>query len=110
MFNSCEAECKKLLNRGLVLPAYDYCVKSSHLFNLLDARGAISVAERTGYIGRVRALARACAAGYVECRESMGFPLLKNAKELPVSKNRNAKPSSKRVSVRPGSGKRLTKK
>ena len=110
MFNFCEAECKKLLNRGLVLPAYDYCVKSSHLFNLLDARGAISVAERTGYIGRVRALARACAAGYVECRESMGFPLLKNAKELPVSKNRNAKPSSKRASVRPGSGKRLTKK
>ena len=110
MFNFCEAECKKLLNRGLVLPAYDYCVKSSHLFNLLDARGAISVAERTGYIGRVRALARACAAGYVECRESMGFPLLKNTKELPVSTNRNAKPSSKRVSVRPGSGKRLTKK
>ena len=110
MFNSCEAECRKLLDRGLVLPAYDYCMKSSHLFNLLDARGAISVAERTGYIGRVRALARACAAAYIERRESMGFPLLKNAKDLFASKRRNTKPSSKQVSVRSGSGKRPAKK
>ncbi|MDA0739085.1 MAG: glycine--tRNA ligase subunit alpha [Nitrospirae bacterium] len=84
MFTSSETECRKLLERGLVLPAYDYCMKSSHLFNVLDARGAISVTERTGYIGRVRGLARACATAYVERRESMGFPLLKKASaEIP---------------------------
>ena len=61
----------------LVLPAYDYVLKCSHTFNLLDSRGAISVSERTAYIGRVRAMARLCAAAYVEQREKMGFPLLK---------------------------------
>lgn len=78
-FEACETECRKLLKEGLVLPAYDYCMKTSHLFNLLDARGAISVAERTGYIARVRALARGCAEGYVERREALGFPLLSKA-------------------------------
>ena len=63
-FLAYEAEGKRLAAQGLVLPAYDYCVKTSHLFNLLDARGALSVAERTGYIARVRALARLCAEGY----------------------------------------------
>ena len=58
------------------LPIYEFCIKSSHLFNLLDARGAISVAERTGYIGRVRALARQCAERYIEERAAMGHPLL----------------------------------
>ena len=75
-FGACESEAQRLLEQGLVLPAYDYCMKSSHLFNLLDARGAISVAERTGYIARVRALARGCAEGYRDQREAMGFPLL----------------------------------
>ncbi|MCL6612800.1 MAG: glycine--tRNA ligase subunit alpha, partial [Peptococcaceae bacterium] len=60
-----------------VLPAYDYVLKCSHTFNLLDARGAISVTERTGYIHRVRNLARACAEAYVKQREEMGYPLLK---------------------------------
>jgi glycyl-tRNA synthetase alpha chain len=60
-----------------VLPAYDYAVKLSHLFNVLDARGAISVTERTGYIGRIRKLARRIALAYVEQREALGFPLLK---------------------------------
>jgi len=60
----------------LTLPAYEFCIKSSHLFNLLDARGAISVAERTGYIARVRALARQCAERYIEERAAMGHPLL----------------------------------
>ena len=64
-FTSYEAEGKRLAAQGLVLPAYDCCMKTSHLFNLLDARGAISVAERTGYIARVRALAYQCAEGYV---------------------------------------------
>ncbi|HEY7531650.1 MAG TPA: glycine--tRNA ligase subunit alpha [Nitrospiraceae bacterium] len=77
-FQAFESECKRLLNNKdarLTLPAYDYCIKTSHMFNLLDARGAISVAERTGYIARVRALARQCAEQYVEERAAMGHPL-----------------------------------
>ena len=62
------------------MPAYDQCIKSSHYFNLLDARGAISVTERQRYIGRVRKLARRCAQAYLAQRESLGFPLLKGAK------------------------------
>ncbi|BCA53997.1 glycyl-tRNA synthetase, alpha chain [Nitrospira sp. KM1] len=82
-FQACEAECKRLLDqsdRRLTLPAYDYCIKSSHAFNLLDARGAISVAERTGYIARVRALARRCAERYIEERAAMGHPLIEREK------------------------------
>jgi glycyl-tRNA synthetase alpha chain len=60
-----------------VFPAYDYILKCSHTFNLLDARGAISVTERTGYIGRVRNLARAAARLYYDERERLGFPMLK---------------------------------
>ena len=71
-----EALANEDLKRVQVLPAYDYCLKCSHTFNMLDARGAISVAERTSYIARVRALARRCAAGYLKLREIMGFPLL----------------------------------
>jgi glycyl-tRNA synthetase alpha chain len=59
-FKDAEAECRHLLNVGLALPAYDQCIKASHLFNLLDARGVISVVERAAYIGRVRALAKGC--------------------------------------------------
>jgi len=59
-FEDAEAECRALLARGLALPAYDQCIKASHRFNLLDARGVISVVERAAYIGRVRALAKAC--------------------------------------------------
>jgi len=93
-FQAFESECKRLLAQGLTLPAYDYCIKTSHMFNLLDARGAISVAERTGYIGRVRALARQCAEGYVAERERMGFPLLKAASQ-PAGKQRSARSSAK---------------
>ena len=75
-FQTFEAECMKLIDRGLILPAYDYCIKSSHVFNLLDARGAIGVAERTGFIARVRALAYKCAEGYLAQREQLGYPLL----------------------------------
>ena len=75
-FEAFEGEAKRLLGQGLTLPAYDYCIKTSHLFNLLDARGAISVAERTGYIARVRGLARQCAEAYVNERSSLGHPLL----------------------------------
>ena len=59
-FVDAEGECAALLERKLALPAYDQCIKASHLFNLLDARGVISVAERAGYIGRVRSLAKGC--------------------------------------------------
>ena len=64
-FTGYEAEGKRLIGQDLVLPAYDCCMKTSHLFNLLDARGALSVAERTAYIARVRGLARLCAESYV---------------------------------------------
>ncbi len=76
LFNSYEAEAKRLIEEGLVLPGYDFVLKCSHTFNLLDARGAISVTERQRFIGRVRALARIAAQGYLATRESLGFPLL----------------------------------
>jgi glycyl-tRNA synthetase alpha chain len=76
-FHKYESESLRQIEEDLVLPAYEYCLKCSHTFNLLDARGAISVTERTGYISRIRNLARACAEGYLKQREQMGFPLLK---------------------------------
>lgn len=76
LFERYEKECHRLLGRGLTLPAYEHCMKSSHAFNLLDARGAISVTERARFIGRVRAMARACAEAYVRSRAKLGFPLL----------------------------------
>jgi len=76
LFTRYEAESMRIIGESLVLPAYEYCLKCSHTFNLLDARGAISVTERTGYIARIRNLARACAEGYLKQREVMGFPLL----------------------------------
>lgn len=82
LFEMFETECRRLgqigreQGRSQVLPAYDYCLKCSHVFNLLDARGAISVTERQAYIGRVRALARLCAESYLAERERLGFPLL----------------------------------
>jgi glycyl-tRNA synthetase alpha chain len=76
LFSMYEAESGRSIEAGLVLPAYEYCLKCSHTFNLLDARGAISVTERTGYIARIRNLARACAEGYLKQREAMGYPLL----------------------------------
>ena len=76
LFNMYEAESARILERGMVLPAYDYVLKCSHTFNTLDARNAVSVTERTGYIGRVRALASACCRAYLKQREEMGFPLM----------------------------------
>ena len=76
IFNKYEAEAMRVIEDDLVLPTYEYCLKCSHTFNLLDARGAISVTERTGYIGRIRNLARKCAEGYLKQREAMGFPLM----------------------------------
>jgi len=68
-FEDAEAECRSLLEKGVALPAYDQCIKASHRFNLLDARGVISVAERQAYIGRVRALAKACCEGWLASRK-----------------------------------------
>ncbi len=81
-FDQCEKESSKLIELGLPLPAYEQVLKASHAFNLLDARHAISVTERQRYILRVRTLARAVAQTYHDAREKLGFPLLKNPKEL----------------------------
>lgn len=77
LFNTYEEEARKVIGQGLVIPGYEYVLKSSHVFNVLDARGAISVSERTHYIGRVRNLARIVATAYIEQRKEMGYPLLK---------------------------------
>ena len=84
-FDHAEHEVKRLLALGsdeaplkrLVLPAYDFVTKAAHAFNVLDARGAIGVTERARFIGRVRALAKGVAEGYVAQREALGYPLLK---------------------------------
>ena len=87
-FDHCESEAKRLLDHvhvptgkreALVLPAYDFVVKAAHHFNVLDARGAISVTERQRFIGRVRALARGTAEAFIAQREALGFPLLREA-------------------------------
>jgi glycyl-tRNA synthetase alpha chain len=76
-FDAYEMEAKRLNGLGLVTPSYEFCLKCSHNFNLLDARGAFSVTERTGYIARVRAIAKLCAEAFLKQREEMGFPLLR---------------------------------
>lgn len=96
-FDQCESEAKRLLFRGvdpnakgakpdpkkaLVMPAYDFVVKAAHRFNVLDARGAISVTERQRFIGRVRGLARLVAETYLAQREALGFPLLKQQEKI----------------------------
>jgi glycyl-tRNA synthetase alpha chain len=78
-FSEFEGEAKRLMEAQCVLPAYEMVLKASHTFNLLDARGAISVTERAAYIGRVRALARAVAQAYFESREKLGFPMSRAA-------------------------------
>ncbi len=77
LFNDFEAEAKRLMDAGLALPGFEMVMKCSHTFNLLDARGAISVTERAAYIGRVRALARQVAQSYYDSREKLGFPMCK---------------------------------
>ncbi|MBN1378690.1 MAG: glycine--tRNA ligase subunit alpha [Gammaproteobacteria bacterium] len=79
-FEDCEQQSRRLMEEDLSLPAYEYMLKASHTFNLLDARGAISVTERQGYILRVRELAKAVAQRYYESRERLGFPMWKESK------------------------------
>ena len=76
LFEKYEKEAVRVIELGYVHPAYDYVLKCSHVFNLLDARGAISVSERTAFIGRVRKLARLCAQRYLKQREALGYPML----------------------------------
>ena len=76
LFSDFEGEAKRLIGAGLALPGYEMVMKCSHTFNLLDARGAISVTERAAYIGRVRALSRLVAQAYYDSREALGFPML----------------------------------
>ncbi|MDQ3002187.1 MAG: glycine--tRNA ligase subunit beta [Fibrobacterota bacterium] len=80
LFGSYEAECRRMCEAGVPAPALDYCLKASHAFNLLDARGAISVNERQGYILRVRTLAKTVADAWMKNREALGFPMLARAK------------------------------
>jgi glycyl-tRNA synthetase alpha chain len=79
-FGDYEREAKRLIEAGVPLPGYEMVLRCSHTFNLLDARGAISVTERAAYIARVRALARLVAQAYYDSREKLGFPMLKQAK------------------------------
>ncbi|MGD1928239.1 MAG: glycine--tRNA ligase subunit alpha [Leptolyngbyaceae cyanobacterium] len=81
LFTLYQKEAEQLMSKGLVLPSYDYVLKCSHTFNLLDARGVISVTERTRYIRQVRGLARKVAQLYYDQREALGFPLLKTTQE-----------------------------
>ena len=77
LFGEFEGEAKRLMAAKLALPAFEMVMKCSHTFNLLDARGAISVTERAAYIGRVRALAREVAQSYYDAREALGFPMVR---------------------------------
>ena len=77
-FDAYEAEAMHNIEKELVHPAYDYILKCSHAFNLLDARGVISVSDRAGYLARIRKMARAVATSFVNKREALGFPLLKS--------------------------------
>ncbi len=79
-FDMYEKEGFKLIEKNLPIPAYDYTLKCSHIFNLLDARGALSVNERARFIGRVRDLARECAKGFLKHREELGYPMIKKKK------------------------------
>ena len=79
LFAFFESDAKRLLDAKLVLPGYEMILKAAHTFNLLDARGAISVTERAGYIGRIRTLSRLVAQSYVDSREALGFPMLRSA-------------------------------
>ena len=99
LFEMYEKEAERISGKGLVQPAYDYVLKCSHTFNLLDARGALSVSERTAYIGRVRHLARLCAKAYLDQREQLGYPLLKDEalrEQLLNSSEKHAKVTASR--------------
>ena len=76
LFSNYESEALKLVDRELPIPAYDLTLKAAHIFNLLDARGAISVTERAGYIGKIRNISKNVGISYLKSREKLGFPLV----------------------------------
>jgi len=80
LFSNYESEAKRLMEVSLALPAYEMVLKAAHTFNMLDARGAISVTERAAYIGRIRNLSRSVAQAYYESRERLGFPMCGDVK------------------------------
>src|SRR5690606_16988813 len=84
-FSDYEAEAKRMIEVPLALPAYEATLKAAHTFNMLDARGAISVTERAAYIGRIRNLSRSVAQAYFDSREKLGFPMLANRSVLEVA-------------------------
>ena len=88
-FDRFEKEAKRCIDENLVHPAYDYILKCSHTFNLLDARGAVSVTERAGYLSRIRNMAKAVAKIFVAEREKLGFPLLNKTQQI-RKKNKEA--------------------
>ncbi len=88
-FDNCESESQRIIELGLPLPAYELVLKASHIFNLLDARHAISVTERQRYILRVRTLSRAVAQAYYDSREALGFPI-GNSADTAASKKGDA--------------------
>ena len=108
LFALYEEEGKRLLDRGLVLPAYDYVLKCSHIFNLLDAGGEISVMERNQYMGRIRQLANRSAQLYLEERKSSGFPFSSKIKNCCVagvlSREGRIDGTRKRPAIRGGNG------
>jgi glycyl-tRNA synthetase alpha chain len=79
-FDRAEFDCERLIDKNLALPAYEKMLAASHLFNLLDARQAISVSERQRYILRVRSMARAVAEAYYQSREALGFPMVESVR------------------------------
>ena len=83
-FNDYEQQAQQLMLVPLALPAYEATLKAAHTFNLLDARGAISVTERAAYIARIRNLSRAVAKAYFDSREALGFPMLAKKETLDV--------------------------
>jgi glycyl-tRNA synthetase alpha chain len=96
LFADYEREAERLLEKDLVAPGYDHVIKCSHVFNMLEARGAISVTERTGYIGRVRRLARLAAQAYLRQRERLGYPMVPD----PVERERLVEAARERAAKR----------
>ncbi len=86
LFGNYESEAKRLMEQNLALPAYEMVLKAGHTFNMLDARGAISVTERAAYIGRIRNLSRSVAAAYYASREALGFPMCGDQADQPDNK------------------------
>lgn len=94
-FQDFQHEARRLVSLGLCLPAYDFVIKASHAFNMLDAKGVISVSERASYIGQIRESAKLVAESYIACREKLGFPLLKTSPSVPSSYPTAVLPSPK---------------